>query len=121
MGIWGDFENAASDVVHAGRDVVDAGVHMATDVAGMIASVENFITDAGLGNVVQELEQLANQANQLRQRLASAASSTGWAGPAASAFEGRARQRQSQIAALVDALDAAHSAVGNAYVIAGIF
>ena len=78
MGILGDLEGAASDVVHAGEDVVGAGVHAVEDVAGMLSSLHNFLTDAGLGNVVRELEQLANQANQLKQELAAAASSAQW-------------------------------------------
>ena len=109
MGIWGAVENAAGDVMHAGEDV-----------ARKVAAVENFIADAGLGNIAQELEQLANRANQLRQQLTSAASSTRWSGAAARAFEQRAHQRQSQIAALVSALDSAHATVGAAYVSAGI-
>lgn len=121
MGILGDLEGAASDVVHAGEDVVGAGVHAVEDVAGMLNSLHNFLTDAGLGNVVQELAQLANQANQLKQELAAAATSTHWTGSAADGFRARAQQREAEVTQLVDALDSAHSAVGTAYAIAGIF
>lgn len=107
MAILGDIEGAAEDVVHG--------------VGTMISSLHSFLTDAGLGNVVQELEQLANQAGRLKQQLESAASSAKWTGAAASAFQQRARQRQQEVAQLVQALDSAHSAVSAAYTIAGIF
>jgi uncharacterized protein YukE len=106
MGLWGD-------VVHVGEDAVD-------DVGKMLDSLHSFLTDAGLGNVVQELAQLANQAGQLKQELASSASSTKWTGSAASAFRHRAQQREQEVAALVRALDSAHSAVEAAYAMAGI-
>ena len=118
MGILGDIEGAAGDIVHAGEDVVQAGVGA---VEGMLSSLHNFLTDAGLGNVVQELEQLANQANQLKQQLAAAAASPQWTGAAADGFRARAQQREAEVAQLVSALDSAHSAVSTAYAIAGIF
>ena len=114
MGLWGDVEHAADDVVHAGERAVD-------DVTGMLNSLNSFLTDAGLGNVVRELAQLAQQASQLKQQLESAAGSTKWTGTAASAFQQHAKQRQQQVAELVQALDSAHTAVGAAYAIAGIF
>jgi len=113
MGLWGDVENAAEDVAHAVAGAVD-------DVGKMLGSLHSFLTDAGLGNVVQELEQLADQANQLKQQLESAAGSTKWTGAAASAFQQRARQRQQEVAELVQALDSAHAAVQTAYVLADI-
>ncbi|HWG25349.1 hypothetical protein [Actinospica sp.] len=118
MGILGDIEGAAGDIVHAGEDVIQAGVG---SVEGMLSSLHGFLTDAGLGNVVQELEQLANQANQLKQQLAAAASSAHWTGAAADGFRARARQREAEVTQLVGALDSAHSAVAAAYAIAGIF
>ncbi|HTJ68425.1 MAG TPA: hypothetical protein VL551_12905 [Actinospica sp.] len=121
MGILGDIEGAAGDIVHAGEDVVQAGVDAVEDVAGMLSSLRNFLTDAGLGNVVRELEQLAEQANQLKQELAAAASATQWTGAAADGFRARAQQRESEVTQLVSALDSAHSAVAAAYAIAGIF
>ena len=107
MGLWGGVE-------HAGERVVD-------DVTGMLGSLNSFLTDAGLGDVVRELVQLANEAGRLKQQLESAASSTKWTGTAASAFQQHARQRQQQVAELARALDSAHSAVGVAYSIAGVF
>jgi uncharacterized protein YukE len=121
MGILGDLEGAAGDLVHAGEDVVGAGVHAVEDVAGMLTKVHDFLTDAGLGNVVQELAQLADQANQLKQQLAAAASTAQWSGAAADGFRARAQQRETEVAQLVSALDSAHSAVAAAYAIAGIF
>jgi uncharacterized protein YukE len=113
MGFWGDVESAAGDVVHAGERTFD-------DVTGMLNSLHSFLTDAGPGDVVQELAQLADEASRLKQQLESAASSTKWTGAAASAFQQHARQRQQQVAELVQALDSAHTAVGAAYAIAGI-
>jgi uncharacterized protein YukE len=113
MGLWRDVENAADDVVHAGERAVD-------DVEGMLKSVRSFLADARLGNVVQELHRLAEQASQAKQRLASAASATKWTGAAATGFQHRAQQRQQEIAGLVRALDSAHDAVQVAYTIAGI-
>ena len=114
MGLFGDIEHAASDVVHVGADVVE-------DVGSMLTSLHDFLTDAGLGDVAKELEQLAEQANQLKRQLASAEAGTHWSGAAADGFRQRARQRQQQLAELVGALDSAHSAVAAAYAIAGIF
>jgi uncharacterized protein YukE len=89
---------------------------------GLRGGVEGaFVTDAGLGDVVQELARLAGQASALKQQLESAAHSTKWTGAAASAFQQHAKQRQQQVAELVQALDSAHAAVGAAYAIAGIF
>ena len=114
MGIWGDIEHAGDDVVHAGESAVG-------DVAGMLGSLHSFLSDAGLGDAVQELARLAAEASRLRQQLESAAGSTKWTGTAASAFQQHAGQRQQQVAELVRALDSAHTAVGTAYAIAGIF
>jgi uncharacterized protein YukE len=114
MGLFGDIEHAAEDVVHVGEDVVE-------DVGSMLSALHGFLTDAGLGNVVQELEQLAEQANQLKQQLASAEAGTKWSGAAADGFRQRAQQRQQQLTELVGALDSAHSAVAAAYAVAGIF
>jgi uncharacterized protein YukE len=91
------------------------------DAAGMLDSLHGFLADAGLGNVVHELEQLADEANRIKQQLSVAASSTHWTGAAADGFRARARQRESEVAQLVSAIDSAHSAVGTAYAIAGIF
>ena len=113
MGLWGDVENAAEDVVHGGEHGVD-------DVAGMLDSLRSFLTDAGLGNVVRELKQLAEQANQVKQQLAGAAGAAKWTGAAANGFQQRARQRQQQMAELVAALDSALGAVATAYTIAGV-
>jgi uncharacterized protein YukE len=66
------------------------------------------------------LEQLADQANQLRRQLAAAASATRWAGAAADGFRARAHQRESEIGQLVGALDSAHSAVSTSCAIAGV-
>jgi uncharacterized protein YukE len=107
MGLWGGVE-------HVGERAVD-------DVTGMLNSLNSFLTDAALGGVVQELAQLANEAGRLKQELERAASSTKWTGTAASAFQQHARQRQQQVAELVQALDSAHTAVGVAYAIAGVF
>ena len=106
MGLWGDVE-------HVGEQAVD-------DVTGMLGSLNSFLTDAGLGDVVRELAQLANEASRLKQELESAASSAKWTGAAASTFQQHARQRQQQVAELVQALDSAHTAVGAAYAIAGV-
>lgn len=114
MGFLGDIEHAADDVVQAGEDVVSG-------VGEMLNSLHGFLTDAGLGNVVQELEQLANQANAIKQQLTSAASATKWSGAAADAFQQRAHQREQQLTELVSALDSAHDAVAEAYAVAGIF
>jgi uncharacterized protein YukE len=114
MGLFGDIEHAAEDAVHLGEEVVK-------DVGSMLTSLHDFLTDAGLGRVAQELAQLAEQANQLKRQLASAESGTHWSGAAADGFRQRARQRQQQLTELVGALDSAHSAVAAAYAIAGIF
>ena len=114
MGLFGDIEHAAADVVHVGEDVV-------SDVGSMLTTLHGFLTDAGLGDVAQELAQLAEQASELKQQLASAESGTHWSGAAADGFRQRAQQRQQQLAELVGALDSAHSAVAAAYAIAGIF
>jgi len=114
MGFLGDIEHAADDVVQAGEDVVSG-------VGKMLNSLHDFLADAGLGNVVRELDQLANQANAIKQQLTSAASSTKWSGAAADAFRQRAHQREQQVAELVSALDSAHSAVAAAYAAVGIF
>jgi uncharacterized protein YukE len=121
MGLFGDIEQTVGDVVHVGGDVVKAGEDAAGDLAGMLGSLRSFLTDAGLGDVVQELAQLAEQAVQLRQQLASAVGSTEWSGAAAEGFGKRAQQRQQQLGELVSALDAAHEAVAAAYAVAGIF
>ena len=113
MGLWGVVEHAADDVAHAGERAVD-------DVTGMLGSLRSFLIDAGLGNVVQELRRLVEQAGQVKQQLAGAASSTKWTGAAASGFQHRAQQRQQQIAGLMQALDSALEAVDAAYIIAGI-
>ena len=86
---------------------------------GFLNGVHSFLMGAGLGNVARDLEQLADQANQLRQRLAAAASSTHWSGAAADGFRVRAKQRESEVAQLVGALDSVHSAVSTAYGVAG--
>ena len=91
------------------------------DVAGLLNSLDGFLRDAGLGDVVRELEQLAEQANRVKSELGTAAASTHWSGAAADGFRARARQREAQVTELVGALDSAHSAVGAAYAIAGIF
>lgn len=113
MGIWGDVEHVAHDVVHVGQDAVEDG-------GGMLSSLHRLLAGAGLGNVVRELEQLAEQANGLKRQLASAAAATYWSGSAAEGFQRRAHQRQQQLSELVGALDAAHSAVAAAYAVAGI-
>jgi uncharacterized protein YukE len=113
MGLWGDVENATGDVVHVGE-------HVADDVAGMLDSLRSFLADAGLGNVVQELKQLAEQANQAKQRLASAMGAVRWTGAAANGFQHRAQQRQQQMAELVAVLDSALDAVATAYTVAGV-
>jgi uncharacterized protein YukE len=91
------------------------------DVTGLLNSLNGFLRDAGLGNVVEELEHLADQASRLKQELAAAASSTHWSGAAADGFRARAQQREDEVAQLVAALHSAHSAVGAAYAVAGIF
>jgi hypothetical protein len=125
MGLFGDIEQTVDDVVHVGQDVagdvVQAGEDAVQEVAGLLDSLHAFLTDAGLGNVVQELAQLAEQANQVRQQLAAAAGSAEWSGAAADGFHAREQQRQQQLGELVSALDAAHTAVALAYSIAGIF
>lgn len=88
---------------------------------GFLDDIYNFLTDAGLGNVAKELEQLADQANRLKQELAAAASSAHWSGAAANAFRARAKQREDAVAQLVGTLDSAHSAVSAAYSLAGTF
>jgi uncharacterized protein YukE len=88
---------------------------------GFLDDIYNFLTDAGLGNVAQELERLADQANRLRQELAAAASSAHWSGAGADGFRARARRREDEVAQLVGALDSAHSAVSAAYSLAGTF
>jgi uncharacterized protein YukE len=107
MGLRGDVEQVR------GRSV--------DDPTGMLRSLNSLLRDAGLGDVVQELAQLANEAGRLKQELESAASSAKWTGAAASAFQQRARQRQRQVAELVQELDSAHTALGVAYAIAGVF
>jgi uncharacterized protein YukE len=86
---------------------------------GFLDDVYSFLTDAGLGNVAHELEQLADQANRLRQELTAAASSVHWSGAASEGFRARARQRDGEVAQLVGALDSAHSAVSVACSLAG--
>ncbi len=88
---------------------------------GFLDDIYNFLTDAGLGKIAQELEQLADQANRLKQELAAAASSTHWSGTAADGFRARAKQREDEVAQLVCTLDSAHSAVSAACALAGIF
>lgn len=114
MGIFGEIEHVAGDVAHAGEEAVH-------DIGSMLTSLHDFLTDAGLGNVAQELEQLAEQANRLKQQLATAESGTHWSGAAAEAFRQHAQERRQQLTELVSALDSAHSAVAAAYAIAGIF
>jgi uncharacterized protein YukE len=125
MGLFGDIEQTVGDVVHVGEDVagdvVQAGEAAVGEVAGLLGSLHSFLTDAGLGNVVQELAQLAEEANQVKQKLAAAAGAAEWSGTAADGFHTREQQRQQQLTALVGALDAAHTAVALAYSIAGIF
>lgn len=125
MGLFGDIEQTVGDVVHVGDDVADDVVHAGEDavdeVAGLLGSLHSFLTDAGLGDVVQELAQLAEEANEVKQKLAAAAGSTEWSGAAADGFHTREQQRQQQLTELVGALDAAHTAVALAYSIAGIF
>jgi uncharacterized protein YukE len=79
-----------------------------------------FATDAGLGDVAQELARLVGQASAIKQQLESAVHSTQWTGTAASAFQQHARQRQQQVAELMRALDSAHTAVGAACAAAGL-
>ena len=88
---------------------------------GFLDDIYNSLTDAGVGNVAHELEQLADQAHRLKQELAAAASSVHWSGAAAEGFRARARQREDQVAQLVGALDSAHSAVSAAHALAGVF
>lgn len=114
MGLFGDIEHLAGDVVHAGEGLVE-------DVGSMLRTLHDFLTDAGLGDVAKELEQLAEQANQLKQQLAAAEAGTHWSGSAAEGFRRRAQERQQQLSELIGALDSAHSAVVAAYAIAGIF
>jgi uncharacterized protein YukE len=122
MGILGDVEHAAEGVVHVGGKVVRAGeAVVVADVSGMLRALHGFLADAGLGNVLKELEQLAEQANRLKQQLARAEAGTRWSGAAADGFRRRARQRQQQLAELVAALDSAHSTVATAYAMAGNF
>jgi uncharacterized protein YukE len=89
---------------------------------GLQGGVEGaYRTDAGLGDVAQELARLVGQASALKQQLESAVHSTQWTGKAASAFQQHAAQRRQQVAELLQALDSAHTAVGAAYAVAGIF
>ena len=120
MGLIGDVEQVAGDVAHVGADVVQVGEDAAGDVGGLLDSLHAFLSDAGLGGVAKELAQLAEQADQMRRRLASAAGSTHWSGAAAEGFARRAQQRQEQLGQLVAALDSAHEAVAAAYTVAGI-
>ncbi|MBR7832820.1 hypothetical protein KDL01_06080 [Actinospica durhamensis] len=117
MGMFGDIgqgvEQGFDDVVHAGESALD-------EITAMLGTLREAITGAGLGSAVQELAQLAEEANALRGRLAAAADSTHWAGAAADAFTQRARQRAGQISALVGAIDTAHATVEAAYAVAGI-
>lgn len=121
MGLFGDIEQTAGDVARVGEDVVKVGEDAVDDVAGMLVSLRSFLTDAGLGDVVHELAQLAEQANRVRRQLASAAASADWSGAAAEGFGKREQQRQQQLGELVSALDSAHEAVAAAYAVAGIF
>ena len=88
---------------------------------GFLDDTYNFLTDGGLRYIARELEQLADQANRLRQELATAASSAHWSGAAADGFRTRAKKREDEVAHLVGALDSAHSAVSNACALAGVF
>jgi len=124
MGLLGDVGHGFDDVVHAGEqgveDVVHAGESAIDELASMLGKLRDVITGAGLGSAVHELEQLADEANALRGRLASAVDSTKWSGSAADGFKQRARQRGDEISGLVKAIDAAHAAVATAYAVAGI-
>lgn len=124
MGLLGDVEHGFDDVVHAGEqgieDVVHAGESAIDELASMLGKLRDVITGAGLGSAVQELEQLADEANALRGQLASAVDSTKWSGAAADAFKQRAKQRGKEISGLVRAIDEAHAAVAAAYAVAGI-
>jgi uncharacterized protein YukE len=88
---------------------------------GFLDDTYNFLTDTGLRDIARELEQLADQANRLRQELAAAASSAHWSGAAADGFRARAKKREDEVAHLVGALDSAHSAVSAACALAGVF
>jgi uncharacterized protein YukE len=121
MSLFGDIERTASDVVHVGEDVAKTGADAVGDVAGMLKSLHSFLADAGLGDVVRELGQLAEEADQIKRQLASVAGSADWSGAAAEAFGKRAQQRRQQLGELVAALDSAHEAVAAAYAAAGIF
>lgn len=117
MGLFGDIEHGVEqgfdDVVHAGESLVD-------EIASMLGTLRDVITGAGLGSVVKELEQLAEEANALRGQSAAAQDSTKWSGSAAAAFKQRAQQRTAEINSLVKAIDAAHGSVAAAYAAAGI-
>lgn len=124
MGLLGDVEHGFDDVVHAGEqglgDVVHAGESAFEELVSMLGKLRDVITGAGLGSVLQQLEQLAEEANALRGQLASAVDSTQWSGSAADGFKQRAQQRGNQVSGLVRAIDAAHTAVAAAYAVAGI-
>lgn len=121
MGLIGDIERVAGDVAHVGADVVEVGHDVAGEVGGILDSLHAFLADAGLGDVVRELAQLAEQADQIRRQLASAAGSAHWSGAAADGFDRRAQQRQQQLGELVAALDSAHETVAAAYTVVGVF
>lgn len=129
MGLIGDVERTAGDVVHVGQDVVadvgqgvaEVGAAAVADVAAMLGSLRSYLTDVGLGDLVTELAQLAEQADQLRRRLCAAAGSAHWSGAAADGFEKRAGQRRQQLGELVAALDSAHEAAAAVHAVANIF
>lgn len=117
-------EHGLEDVAHAGErgfeGVVHAGASAFGEVAPLLGRLRDVITGAGLGSAAGELEHLAEEANALRARLASAVGATRWTGAAAHAFQQRAHQRGAQISGLVKAIDAAHASVATAYTVAGI-
>lgn len=121
MGLIGDVEQGAGDVARVGQDAVRVGVDAVGDAAGMLDSLRSLLTDSGLGDVVKELAQLAEQADQIRRRLASAAGSAHWSGAAADGFERCAERRRQQLGELVAALDSTHEAAAAVYAVAGIF
>jgi uncharacterized protein YukE len=117
MGLFGDIEHG----LERGFDgAVHAGESAMVELDLMLGKLRAVIAGAGLGAVVKELEQLADEANALRGRLARAVAETRWTGSAATAFAQRAHQRDARLGGLVRAIDGAHGAVAAAYAVAGI-
>jgi uncharacterized protein YukE len=136
MSLWGDLEKVGSDIANTGLDLnragadtigavgnatqslagdlwseakgvggaIDGSVH---DLWGALKSGVDVLTDASLGSIRRQLEDLGTEVGHISQDVALACDAAHWTGQAASSFHSKARQRESDLRDLVKMLDAA--------------